>query len=211
MQVFPGSGSVRVCLILCAALQAGCAVTGQARQDAGLTAPPQRDMTQEQRLQALEAGLQRLAQRVDHLQGSAGDGNATSSVALSPPEYQPVRPEVVLAERPVTPAHVPTAPARAVAPVQMQMPVPQPPAHQPQRQGDWVINLASYTNRNFASGKLAEFIRTGVEAEQVEATVGGNTIYRLRVPGFDSFNAASAAAGTIREKLGLEETWVTRR
>ena len=46
---------------------------------------------------------------------------------------------------------------------------------------------------------------------QVAATVKGKTIYRLCVPGFASFRAASTEAGNIRNKLGLQDTWVARR
>jgi hypothetical protein len=192
----------RICAILWAVLLAGCAATGPREPGAPDTA------TQEQRLQALEAGLQRLAQRVDELQGASSVGRAAPVTAEPPVEYRPIRPEVVLTERPVTP---PVVPETAPQPPSEREPRPPQPATPLPGPGHWVINLASYTSRNFASRKLAEFIGAGVDAEQVAAEVNGATIYRLQVSGFDTYATASAEAGEIREKLGLDETWVARR
>lgn len=77
--------------------------------------------------------------------------------------------------------------------------------------GGWAINLASYTNKEIASRKLADFNRKGVSAEQVAATVKGRTIYRVRVAGFDTHKAARAQAETIKRQLGLKETWITKQ
>ena len=77
--------------------------------------------------------------------------------------------------------------------------------------GGWAINLASYTNQEIAASKLADFKRKGVSAEQVEATVKGKTIYRVRVAGFDTRMAARAQAETIKRQLGLKETWITKQ
>ncbi len=74
-----------------------------------------------------------------------------------------------------------------------------------------MVNLASYTNASFAARKLSEFEAEGVSVEQVQASVKGKTIYRLRVPGFESFRAASAQAGAIQAKLDLDSTWIARR
>jgi hypothetical protein len=77
-------------------------------------------------------------------------------------------------------------------------------------QGDWVINLASYTSPAFVRKKQAEFVRAGVTVEQAQAVVKGRTVYRLRVPGFETFEAASARAAGIRAQPGLRDTWITR-
>jgi hypothetical protein len=77
--------------------------------------------------------------------------------------------------------------------------------------GGWAINLASYTNNEIASRKLADFKRKGVSAEQVVATVKGKTFYRVRVAGFDTRNAARSQAETIKRQLGLKETWITKQ
>jgi SPOR domain len=77
--------------------------------------------------------------------------------------------------------------------------------------GDWVINLASYASESIAGRKLADFGRKGVTAEQSVASVNGKTIYRLRITGFDSRQAATVRAESIRQQLGLKETWITRQ
>ncbi len=77
--------------------------------------------------------------------------------------------------------------------------------------GDWVINLASYASESIAARKLADFGRKGVAAEQSVASINGKTIYRVRITGFDTRKAARDRAESIRQQLGLKETWITRQ
>ena len=77
--------------------------------------------------------------------------------------------------------------------------------------GDWVINLASYASESIAARKLADFASKGVTAEQSEASINGKTIYRVRITGFDTRKAATVRAESIRQQLGLKETWITRQ
>jgi len=77
--------------------------------------------------------------------------------------------------------------------------------------GDWTINLASYASESIATRKLADFKRKGVSAEQTVATVNGKTIYRVCITGFDTRKSAVERAETVRDQLGLKETWITRR
>lgn len=77
--------------------------------------------------------------------------------------------------------------------------------------GDWVINLASYANESIAARKLADFESKGVNAEQSVASVNGRTIYRVRITGFDTRTAATVRAKSVRQRLGLKETWITRQ
>jgi len=77
--------------------------------------------------------------------------------------------------------------------------------------GDWVINLASYASETIAARKLADFERKGVTAEQSVASVNGKTIYRVRIAGFDTRKAATVRANSVRQQLGLKETWITRQ
>ena len=81
----------------------------------------------------------------------------------------------------------------------------------PPRQGDWVINIASYVGKKTAARKLAWFQEQGIAAEQVEATVNGKTIYRVQVAGFDSLAVARGKAQVIGDQLGIENLWVRRR
>lgn len=77
--------------------------------------------------------------------------------------------------------------------------------------GDWVINIASYTNEGIARRKLDEMQQQGVAVELVTAEVNGRTVYRARVFGFATRQEASAQARRIREKLGIKETWIAKR
>jgi hypothetical protein len=77
--------------------------------------------------------------------------------------------------------------------------------------GQWSINIASYTSQGIADRKLAKFRQQGVDAVQTSATVNGRTIYRVRVTGFANRREAEAEAAVIRSRLGLQETWVTKR
>jgi hypothetical protein len=77
--------------------------------------------------------------------------------------------------------------------------------------GDWVINLASYANESIAARKLADFESKGVNAEQFVASVNDRTIYRVRITGFDTRTAATVRAKSVRQQLGLKETWITRQ
>jgi hypothetical protein len=88
---------------------------------------------------------------------------------------------------------------------------PQVAASQPPRQGDWVVNIASYTGKKTAARKLAYFQKQGIAAEQVVATVNGKTIYRVQVAGFDSLAVARGNARVIGDQLGIENLWVKRR
>lgn len=181
-------------------------------------ADKQVEATYAERLQALEAGMQLLTQRLNALQAAAGNSRSNGRIAdARPAELRPIKPAIVLAANPVRRAPPPpAAPMRApvqapeVVPHVLPAEKPVTPQHRP-GQGDWVINLASYNNRSFATRKLAEFIDEGVTVEQVQAQVSGKTIYRLRVPGFDSFRAANTEAAAIRAKLGLGDTWIARR
>ena len=187
--------------------------------------------TYEERFQALEAGLQLLAARLDALQEAPGYARAGTSMADArldqlPAEATPIKPGIVLAAK--TERKAPSLPPPAAAPVPVRKaPLPSPaaapvPAREivapdtpavPQRRSredGWVINLASYNSESFAARKRAEFVEEGVAAEQVQARVNGNTVYRLRVSGFESFRDASAEAETIEALLGLEGTWIAR-
>ena len=77
--------------------------------------------------------------------------------------------------------------------------------------GNWVINVASYTNEKIARRKLAQMRQQGVDVELVTAEVNGKTIYRARVFGFTSRRDAETHAVGIRAKLGIKETWITKR
>jgi cell division protein FtsN len=79
------------------------------------------------------------------------------------------------------------------------------------RQGDWVINLASYTWKSTANKKLALFKDKGVDAEVFRVIINDKPMYRVRVTGFASSRAARAEVASIEQTLDLEGAWVARR
>jgi hypothetical protein len=115
------------------------------------------------------------------------------------------------------PAHLPQPATAAAGAIPEAGAAPQEPAAQaaaappPPHTGNWVINIASYTNEAVARRKLAAMQQQGIDVELVTAEVNGRTIYRARVFGFDTRQEAAARAGTIQKKLGLKETWIARR
>ena len=208
--------SLSMCLPMFPGLLLICSLGGCA---AGLQQPtgtPQNrhaGESYEARLKAVEASMQQLTQRLDSMQLSTASSQTVSSANLRPVEYRPIKPAIVLASSPARSAPVvPHAPARV--PVSVPKAEPQEVPVSPQRrhrEGNWVINLASYKSSAYASRKQVEFTGKGVAVEQVRADVKGKTFYRLYVPGFDSSRAANTEATAIRVKLGLSNTWIARR
>ena len=127
-------------------------------------------------------------------------------VAQQPAATDPAGSKVEVAEPPA---------ANVTEPVPETTPEPAAPVAEQSAtgtaEGNWVINIASYTNANIARRKLAQMQQQGVDVELVTAEVNGKTIYRARVFGFASRRDATSAATEIQSKLGLEETWITKR
>jgi hypothetical protein len=137
-----------------------------------------------------------------------------NQIAAAPEPVPDARPEPAQ-QQPVTVAPTATQTAAAHESVQETRPEPAAPvAAEPATvtaQGNWAINIASYTNERIARRELAKMQQKGVDVELVSAEVNGKTIYRARVFGFASRRAATAAATEIQSKLGLKETWITKR
>jgi hypothetical protein len=76
--------------------------------------------------------------------------------------------------------------------------------------GKWSINLASCLKDSTAKRMRQQFLDKGVATNLVTATVKGRTYYRLRVTGIENRDMALMQSTIIKEKLGLEETWITK-
>jgi SPOR domain len=152
----------------------------------------------------------------DEVARAAGSQASTASALHMPPTGESTAGMTVVPKAGGTIAP-PTVIAHAEAPQTQARPVEaarEIRQESPQRQtgtGDWIINLASYANESIAARKLADFERKGVNAEQSVASVNGKTIYRVRISGFDTRKAATVRAKSIRQQLGLKETWITRQ
>jgi len=141
-------------------------------------------------------------------------------LAMSHPAEQQDETAIVVPEPVPVTAPAASAPApETVAATQQQAAeptaepvVPPAPVSEPgTAKGNWVINIASYTNERIARRKLAQMQQQGFDVELVTAELNGKTIYRARVFGFASRRDATSAATEIKSRLGLEETWITKR
>jgi hypothetical protein len=79
--------------------------------------------------------------------------------------------------------------------------------------GPWVINLASLPHKADAERFVADAESKGVVAGLYQVTVRGKNYWRVHVhvPGFATVAEAKAKASLIKEKLGLKDTWVSKR
>ncbi len=75
--------------------------------------------------------------------------------------------------------------------------------------GGWVVNLISVSSQKQADVEYARLKRMGYDAAITRAKVGGQTWYRLQIPGFADYQEAKAYADKAR-KQGLSNAWVTK-
>jgi cell division septation protein DedD len=80
-----------------------------------------------------------------------------------------------------------------------------------ERNGLWVVNLASFADRQDAAGFSERAQSKEVDVEQNHVTVKGKSYWRVRVTGFRSAAEAKGYAASVEAKLGLKETWISRR
>lgn len=85
------------------------------------------------------------------------------------------------------------------------------PQQEPARTGAWVINLVSLSNQADAERFVAKAGSLGIATEPYAATVKGKRVWRVQVSGFASAADAKSKAGSIKERLGLKDIWVSRR
>ncbi|MGD8619543.1 MAG: SPOR domain-containing protein [Gammaproteobacteria bacterium] len=77
--------------------------------------------------------------------------------------------------------------------------------------GPWVINLTSSPNQADADRFAAKVRSRGIETQQQQVTVKGNHYWRVQTMGFPTADEAQGYAGKVKEKLGLQDVWITRR
>jgi len=77
--------------------------------------------------------------------------------------------------------------------------------------GTWVINLASLPNKA-AADRFAESAQSkGIQTEQTRVSVKGREYWRIQLTNFPTAKEAKSYAGSVKEKLGLKEIWISRR
>ncbi|UCC56948.1 MAG: SPOR domain-containing protein [Gammaproteobacteria bacterium] len=169
--------------------------------------------TAEGRVETLSGMLAALADNTPaNTTGPDQPAPRTMSAAAGPEAATLATQQPVATEPAGTRADTAVEPAGIIpAPAPEAKPEPAAPVAAGTANGNWVINVASYTNERIARRKLAQMQQQGIDVELVTAEVKGKTIYRARVFGFASRRDAESHAVGIRKKLGIEETWITRR
>ncbi|MEN8133488.1 MAG: SPOR domain-containing protein [Pseudomonadota bacterium] len=85
------------------------------------------------------------------------------------------------------------------------------PAVSVDKDGPWVINLASSPSKADAD-RLAEKARSrDIQTEQQQVTVKGKQYWRVQIIGFSTAEEARAYGDTAKEKLGLKDIWIMKR
>lgn len=76
--------------------------------------------------------------------------------------------------------------------------------------GGWVINLIALSSRSDAQKQMMRLRKAGVRVEMQHAEHDGKSWYRLRVPGFSSYEGAKAYIKTVEKKANVENAWVAK-
>jgi cell division septation protein DedD len=79
------------------------------------------------------------------------------------------------------------------------------------KSGDWAISLVSYTRESTARRTLDDYRKQGIDAEIQTATVKEKPIYRVRIVGYESLQAAQAQIVPLQELLDLDSVWALRK
>jgi cell division protein FtsN len=169
--------------------------------------------TYEARLQALEAIILHGHTVAPVPAGYLNPGTPASSAAATEQLASlPIEPEVNT--RPMMKRASPekTRVSSIVGPAEQNRPVKEQAPSRPQpagTSGSWVINLGSYSRKKVADRMLAEFLQQDVAAEQIKVVVNDATMYRVRVAGFDTRQAAMQHTQYLQEQLGIADIWIT--
>ncbi len=75
--------------------------------------------------------------------------------------------------------------------------------------GSWVVNLISVSTQQQADLEYARLKAMGYDTVITRAKVGGQTWFRLQIPGFPDYATAKSYADKARKK-GLNNAWVTK-
>jgi len=79
------------------------------------------------------------------------------------------------------------------------------------QQEQWVVNLSSSPSKADADRFAVMAQSRGIETQQQHVTVKGKDYWRVQTTGFSTASEAQDYAGVVRQKLGLQNVWITRR
>lgn len=85
------------------------------------------------------------------------------------------------------------------------------PAANVQNEGQWVVNLASSSNKADADVFMEKARTQDIDTEQQQVTVKGKQYWRVQIAGLSTAEEAREIASTAKEKLGLNDIWISTR
>ena len=141
---------------------------------------------------------------ISHLRQSSEESLAAIEQRLSKLEQGAVAPAVA----------TPPAPIRKLVEKSGTAPHERAPvAEASTRNSDsaWVINLISLRSEKDAQEEMLRLRKAGVRVEMQRALSDGQTWYRLRVPGFTSYEGAKAYINTVEKQAGVKNAWVAKQ
>jgi cell division septation protein DedD len=164
-------------------------------------AAPEKDAATPEPVSAQQAPMTAADQ--EPLATEAHKGSATAATELMSAEQAPASPKREAKPPPATHKVSAVAAAELVAAEQATGAAGD--------DGGWVINVASFPDRPTAERFAARAQSKKVRVVTRQATVKGKPYWRVQVPGFVSAGEARAEAASVEAKLGLKDTWVSRR
>jgi hypothetical protein len=85
------------------------------------------------------------------------------------------------------------------------------PASEVNKNGPWVINLASTSSKINAERLARKALSKNIQTEIQQTTVNDTNYWRVQITGFPTADDARTYAVTAKERLGLTDTWVMKR
>jgi len=159
-------------------------------------------------LNAVRTELRTLGARVNELavviEGPMSHLRESNNETLSDIEKRLARLEQAVSAKP---AAQPLVEKKATAPAE---PVSVPSEPTKKASTGWAINLISLSSEKDANKELKHLKSLGVRVEKQRVVKDGKVWYRLRVPGFASYEGAKAYIDTVEKKAGVKNAWVAK-
>ena len=163
-----------------------------------------------------KSGADNIKQSTTHIYGQINEKPSDLDVAAKPDmsSWPAVDIDIESNPEPATGRGAVSAPAASVqmSPEPAGVRAPAFAARMPfDKSGGWAINLVSYTRESSARQNLGKYRKQGIDAEIQTVTVKENPVYRVRIVGYESLQAAQAQIAPLQELLDLDGIWASRK
>jgi len=149
----------------------------------------------------LQARVQVLAADLASLEGD---------YALLQDELAAAREQLAESEAALETARAEVAAAKAAAKASAKAASERPAAAAPAAGGGWFVNFGTYAQRSDAASRASRLTVDKGEVVIQDAQSGGRTLYRVRVIGLASRDAAESVARDLEARFGLSKLWIGR-